>query len=48
MPYALRSCLYREPLSIVRSVEEDIEEMPNDVRMEWAKLVSFDTSRQER
>ena len=115
-PYALRSCLGREPLSIVRSVEDDIEEMlkrldekygdpakisdvviesikevkvikegehkrfinfvnivedayqdlrrlglekeitttsyvsiiekklPNDVRKEWAKLVSFDTS----
>ncbi|CAB4025010.1 Hypothetical predicted protein [Paramuricea clavata] len=26
-PYALRSCLGREPLSIVRSVEDDIEEM---------------------
>ncbi len=26
-PYALRSCLGREPLSTVRSVEDDIEEM---------------------
>jgi hypothetical protein len=31
-PYALRSCPGREPLSIVRSVEDDIEEIVKTFR----------------